>query len=115
MTWVNASKIFKAVGQNPPSEGEMLSSTSLSSVPAANRVDGWGNSYCILSGTDQMTFLSSGGNAAPNCQSLRQTAEEAASKSTDSRLTRDGNLLVAVYKREGDRLLGKVSAQQSNL
>lgn len=115
MTWVHASKIFKAIGQNPPFHGEMVSSTSLSSLPVADRTDGWGNPYCVFTGTDQMTFLSGGGNAALNCESLRRTAERVASVSTDSRLTKNGNLLVIVYKRQGDRLLGKVSALQSNL
>lgn len=99
MTWVHASKIFKAIGPNPSFAGEMVSSASLSSLPAADRTDGWGNPYCVFASADQTTFLSSGGNAALNCESLRQTAEQAASTSTDSRLTKDGNLLVTVYKR----------------
>ena len=115
MTWVHARRIFKAIGQDPSFKDEMVSSASLLSIPAADRADGWGNPYCIFAGPDQMTFLSSGGDAALNCESLRQTAEQAATTSTDSRLTKDGSLLVAVYKREGDRLLGKVSALQSNL
>jgi hypothetical protein len=115
MTWVHASKIFKAIGQDPSFKDEMVSSASLPKIPAADRADGWGNPYCIFAGPDEMTFLSSGGDAALNCESLRQTAEQAATTSTDSRLTKDGNLLVAVYKREGDRLLSKVSALQSSL
>ena len=115
MTWVHASKIFKVISQNPSFKNEMISSASLPNIPAADRADGWGNPYCIFAGTDRMTFLSGGRNAALNCQSLRQTAEQAASTSTDSRLTKDGNLLVAVYKREGDQLLNRVSALQSSL
>jgi len=113
MTWVHASRIFKAIGQDPSFKDKMVSSASLPSIPAADRADGWGNPYCIFAGPDQMTFLSSGGDAALNCDSLRQTAEQAASVSKDSRLTKDGNLLVAVYKRDGDPLLSKVSALQS--
>ena len=99
MTWVHASKIFKAIGQNLTFKDEMVSSASLSNIPVADRADGWGNPYCIFADTDQMVFLSSGGDTALNCESLRQTAKHAASTSRDSRLTKDGEILVAVYKR----------------
>ncbi|MGA9669719.1 MAG: hypothetical protein WBQ94_10940 [Terracidiphilus sp.] len=99
MTWVHASEIFKAIGQNPSFKDEIVSSASLSNIPAADSADGWGNPYCIFADADQMTFLSSGGDAALSCGSLRQTAKHAASTSKDSRLSKDGNLLVAVYRR----------------
>jgi hypothetical protein len=91
--------MFIALNNNPPSEGVMLSSASLIDVPAENHVDGWGNPYCLLSVSKQMTFLSSGGNGVLKCEELRKTALLAASKATDSRLTKEGNLLVTVYER----------------
>lgn len=101
MTWLHASKIFKSTGINPRSEGLMMSSSSLTSVPQEDRVDGWGNPYCILADSRRMTFLSSGGNGTLSCADLGHTAEQAASRATDSRLTRDGDVLVAVYERKG--------------
>jgi hypothetical protein len=98
-TWTHATKMFIALNNNPPPEGVMLSSTSLIDVPAENRVDGWGNPYCLLAVSKEMTFLSSGGNGVLNCEELRKTAMLAASKATDSRLTKEGNLLVTVYQR----------------
>jgi len=103
LTWVHASQIFKAIGHNPQIEGKMVSSGTIPGIPQQERVDGWGRPYCILAGPDRVTFLSGGGNAALNCESLLQTAVQAASRSTDSRLTKDGDLLVAVYKR-GERI-----------
>jgi hypothetical protein len=102
MTWVNASQIFKAVGYHQPFESLMVSSATAAGIPPEHRIDGWGNPYCILADEKQMTFLSSGGNGPLNCEMLRQTAQQAASRSTDSRLTKEGNLLVAVYKRGED-------------
>jgi hypothetical protein len=100
ITWTHATKMFIALNNNPPpSEGVMLSSTSLINVPAENRVDGWGNPYCLLVVSKQMTFLSSGGNGVLKCEELRKTALLASSKATDSRLTKEGNLLVTVYER----------------
>lgn len=99
VTWVHASQIFKTIDRNLPPEGEMLNSSTVPEIPQEERVDGWGKPYCILAGADRMTFLSGGGNVALNCESLRQTAIQTASQSTDSRLTRNGALLVAVYKR----------------
>ena len=100
MTWLHASKIFKSTGINPRSEGLMLSSSSLAGVPQEDRVDGWGNPYCILADSKRMTFLSSGGNSALRCADLGHVAERAASRATDSRLTREGDVLVAVYERK---------------
>jgi hypothetical protein len=77
----------------------MLSSSSLTGVPQEDRVDGWGNPYCILADSRRMTFLSSGGNSTLRCADLGHIAEQAASRATDSRLTREGNILVAVYER----------------
>jgi len=102
MTWIHASHIFKAIENNPLSEEVTASSASLTNVPLEDRVDGWGNPYCFLAESKRMTFLSSGGNGVLNCEKLRQTAHEAASKATDSRLTKEGHLLVAVYERTGD-------------
>lgn len=107
MTWIHASQIFKAVGYRSHFEGLMVSSASVAGIPQEDRVDGWGNPYCILADEKQMTFLSSGGNVALNCETLRQTAQQAASRSTDSRLAKEGSLLVAVYRRGED-----VSANQ---
>lgn len=103
ITWMHASQIFKAIGHNPPSEGKMISSVSISSVPLEERVDGWGRPYCILADARNLTLLSGGGNDALNCDALQETAEQAAARATDSRLTKDGRVLVVVYKR-GDNL-----------
>jgi hypothetical protein len=102
MTWVHASQIFKAVGNNPPSEGVMVSSASVTNVPPEDRVDGWGNPYCLLAESKQMTFLSSAGNGVLDCEKLRKSAQQAALRATDSRLTKEGNLLVTVYERPRD-------------
>jgi hypothetical protein len=49
-----------------------------------------------------MIFLSSAGKGVLNCEEMWQTAQQAASKAIDARLTKEGNLLVAVYKRARD-------------
>ncbi len=100
MTWIHASQMFKAIGSDPRYEGQMMNSSAVEGIPQKERVDGWGQPYCIFAGTDRMTFLSGGGNVALNCESLRQTATQAASRSRDSRLTKDGELLVTVYSGE---------------
>jgi hypothetical protein len=97
MTWVYASQMFKAIGSDPQYEGQMMSSNGVEGIPQKERVDGLGKPYCIFRGTDRMTFLSGAGNAL-NCELLRQTATQAASRSRDSRLTREGELLVTVYR-----------------
>ena len=99
MTWLHASKMFKSADINPQAEGVMISSASLTDVPQEDRVDGWGNPYCVLAGSRRITFLSSGGNGVLSCEDERQAAEQAASKASDSRLTKEGALLVAVYER----------------
>ena len=99
MTWLHASKIFKSATINPQTEEVMISSASLADVPQEDRVDGWGNPYCVLAGSRRMTFLSSGGNGVLTCKNERHSAEQAASKASDSRLTKEGDLLVAVYER----------------
>ncbi len=99
MTWVHASQIFKTLGPNPRFAGQMLSSAAVEEVPQKERIDGWGKPYCIFADAGRMTFLSSGGNDALNCETLRQTAMQVTDNSTDSRLTKKGDLLVAVYKR----------------
>jgi len=101
MTWVHASQMFKAIDNNPSSEGVIVSSTSVSNVPPEDRVDGWGNPYCLLAESKHVTFLSSGGSGVIRCDNLRRTAEQAASRATDSRLSKEGDLLVAVYDRSG--------------
>jgi len=102
MTWTHSSHMFKAIENNPPSEGIMASSASLTNVPAEDRVDGWGTPYCFLADSRRVTFLSSGGKEMLKCESLRRAAEQAASTATDSRLNKEGDLLVAVYERAGD-------------
>jgi hypothetical protein len=99
MTWMHAGQMFRAVGDNPPSEGVMVNSASVMNVPPEDRVDGWGNPYCVLAESKRVTFLSSGGKGVLNCEMLQQTAQLAASKATDSRLTKEGEFLVAVYER----------------
>jgi hypothetical protein len=99
MTWVHASQMFKAIGSDPEYEGQMISSSAVEGIPQKELVDAWGKPYCIFAGTDRMTFLSGGGVVALDCGSLRQTATQAALMSRDSRLTKDGELLVTVYKR----------------
>jgi hypothetical protein len=101
-TWIHASKIFKSLNNNPPPEGVMLSSASLTNLSAENRVDAWGNPYCLVTEHKQMIFLSSAGKGVLNCEEMRETAQQAASKAIDARLTKEGNLLVAVYKRARD-------------
>lgn len=103
MTWIHASQMFKAIGSDPRYQGQMMNSSAVEGIPQKERVDGWGQPFCIFAGTDRMTFLSGGGNVALNCESLRQTATQAASESRDSRLTKDGELLVAVYK-QGEKI-----------
>ena len=98
LTWTHAGQMFEAIKDNP-TEGVMVTSASLTNVPAKDRVDGWGNPYCFLTESKRITFMSSGGNGVLNCEDLRQTAQQAASKATDSRLFKEGNLLVAVYGR----------------
>lgn len=102
MTWTHASQVFKAISNNPPSEGVMESSAYLTDVLPEDRIDGWGNPYCFLVESKRMTFLSSGGKGVLNCEKLRKTAQQAGSKATDSRLTKEGDLLVAVYERARD-------------
>jgi hypothetical protein len=91
--------MFKALNENPLVAKEMQSSAFLTNVPKEDRVDGWGNPYCIFAESKQMVFLSSGGNGALDCAKLRQSAQQAAAKSTDARLTKAGELLAAVYTR----------------
>ncbi len=102
MTWTHASEMFKAIDNSPPSEGVILSSESLGNVPPRDRVDGWGNPYCLLVEPKRVTFLSSGGKGVLTCEKLRQTAQQAASKAIDSRLTKEGDILAAVYERAKD-------------
>jgi hypothetical protein len=102
MTWVHASQIFKAIGQDSRFEGLMISSSVVPGISKEERVDGWGKPYCILADPQRTTVLSGGGIVELDCEALRKTAEQAAEKSIDSRLTKDGDLLVAVYKQRGD-------------
>jgi hypothetical protein len=108
MTWLHASKIFKSAAINTQVEGVMISSVSLTDVPQEDRVDGWGNPYCVLAGSRRITFLSSGGNGVLSCEDEWHAAEQAASKARDSRLTKEGALLAAVYER------GKAGVLESN-
>jgi hypothetical protein len=100
-TWVHASQMFKAIDNSPLSEGAIVSSESVGSVPPEDRVDGWGNPYCLLVGPKRVTFLSGGGGGL-KCDNLRSIAEQAASRATDSRLSKEGDFLVAVYERTRD-------------
>jgi hypothetical protein len=98
-TWIHATRMFMSLHKDPPQEGAMLSSASLTSVSPEDRVDGWGNPYCIGVQSKHMIFLSSGGKGMLVCERLVQTALLAASKATNSRLAKDGDVLIAVYNQ----------------
>jgi hypothetical protein len=74
-TWIHASKIFKSLRNRPPPDGVMLSSASLTNLPVENRVDAWGNPYCLITEPKQMIFLSSAGKGVLNCEEMRQAAQ----------------------------------------
>jgi hypothetical protein len=99
---MRAGKIFKAMGNNPPVKGQVFSSASLTDIPQEDGIDGWGNSYCIFANSKQIAFLSSGGNGALICEKIQQVAKKAASSTSDSRLTKEGSLLLAVFRRSGN-------------
>jgi hypothetical protein len=105
ITWMHAGQIFKAIGNNPPSEGKIFSSAIVSSIPQKDRVDGWGNSYCVFADSNQMAFLSSGGNGALICEKMQQVAKQAVNNSHDSRLTKVGSFLIVVFRQAGDARL----------
>ena len=111
LTWMHATKIFKAIGKESMPKGQLINSASLKEVPAENRVDGWGKPYCILVDSSQMTFLSSDGNGAANCEKVREIARQAALKANDSRLTREGNMLAMVLRRTGDVYVKRLDPQ----
>jgi len=100
-TWVHAREMFNVLGKSSFSAMTMVNSTLLSSVPPEDRLDGWGNPYCVLSDREWIAFLSSGGNGSLSCEQLLVTAKQAGTQNRDdSRLHKKGDLLVVVYKRE---------------
>jgi hypothetical protein len=101
ITWQHASQMFKAVGDKPIVKEQMISSDLLEGIPVEDRVDGWGTPYCISIDSMAMTFLSSGGGGAVDCGNMRQIARQAAARASDARLSKEGSLLVVVYKRGG--------------
>lgn len=92
MTWVHASQIFKAVDNWSAFEGKILSSNSLTNIPTETRVDGWTVPYCIWVEPSQVVFMSSGGTGATDCNTLRQTVQEASALHGHEKCNRD-NLL----------------------
>lgn len=102
MTWTHASEMYKAIDNSPLTEGTIASSISVTNVPPKDRIDGWGNPYCFLADSKHLTFLSSGGRGVLRCENLRRAAEQASSRAIDSRLGKEGDLLVAVYERAKD-------------
>ena len=93
VTWINAGKIFKAVSNSLPSEETVVNSATITNVLPEDRVDGWGNPYCLFSNSERVTFLSSWGKGVLKCESLRDAAEQAGVRANDSRLNKQGDLL----------------------
>ena len=98
-TWLHATQLVNILSVGHLPEDKMISSDSLTAVPAASRVDGWRAPYCVLVEAKQMVVISSGGRGPLDCSGLLLDAQRAGLSVHDPRLTRSGNVLVTVQPR----------------
>ena len=97
-TWMRASSLIKGMSSSPITPGRVISSSTLSQASTDDRVDAWGNSFCLYSNGARTVALSSGGGGQLSCDSLGAVAKRLTTTVSSKKLFKDETGLYAVVQ-----------------